>query len=73
MKTTKLATILDILSDGKWHTIAEIERESKMKKEELKRIADFLEDYNFIVADENKRKIKLQEIAQKLLTETASS
>jgi hypothetical protein len=47
-------------------------KESKIAHDELKQTVKFLKDYNFIVVDEKKERMKLQEMAQKLLAENAN-
>lgn len=71
--TMKLSRALELLSDGKWHAIAEIINESGTDRKEWKRIMDFLREYNFIVVDEERKCVKLKREAEKLLTSSTSS
>ncbi|MGC9345275.1 MAG: hypothetical protein ACP5ER_00575 [Candidatus Bathyarchaeales archaeon] len=71
--TTKIAEILEMLNDGKWHTLEEIQQKTKMDKNQIQPIIEFLEEYNFIVMDEAKKKIKLDKTVQKFLTHATTS
>lgn len=72
MNTSKLSKILEILGDSEWHTLAEIRERSKIDQKEVKPIVDFLKDYDIVIDDKQNRKIRLREMAQKLLAEKAS-
>lgn len=72
MNTSKLSKILEILGDSEWHTLAEIRERSKIGQKEVKPIVDFLKDYDIVIDDKQNRKIRLREMAQKLLAEKAS-
>jgi DNA-binding IclR family transcriptional regulator len=69
----KLSRTLELLGDGKWHTMSEIMKRSETDRREWKQVMDFLREYNFIVVDEEKRRVRLKEEAERLLTRTASS
>jgi len=62
-----------MLNDGKWHMLEEIQQKTKMDKNQIQPIIEFLEEYNFIVMDEAKKKIKLDKTVQKFLTHTTTS
>ena len=47
--------ILEILKDGKWHSIKEIEEKTKLHEFKLQMIIDFLTNFNFV---EKKRIVK---------------
>jgi hypothetical protein len=72
LNTSKLTKILEILGDSEWHTLVEIRERSEIDKKEMKPIVDFLKDYDIVIDDKQKRKIRLREMAQKLLAEKAS-
>jgi len=56
-----------MLSDGRWHTLEEIQRKMKLDQNQAQQTVAFLEEYNFVVADETKKKIKLNEGVRKFL------
>lgn len=71
--TTKMARILELLSDGEWHTLDEIRKRTELTKRNFTRIIQFLEEYNFVVVDEEEGKIKLNENVRKFLAQTVRS
>jgi uncharacterized protein YutD len=62
-----------MLADGKWHTLEEIRQSAKIDTDQFQRITDFLKEYDFIITDEAKNRIKLNKMAQKLLRQEATA
>jgi len=52
-----METILEILKDGKWHSIKELEEKTKFHEFKLQMIIDFLTNFNFVEVKDD-RKIK---------------
>jgi hypothetical protein len=50
-----------------------VQRRATIDKDHFQWITDFLKEYNFIVVDETKKKIKLNKIAQKFLSQAATT
>jgi len=73
LTTSKMANILELLSDGRWHTLDEIQERMKIGEPQLERITAFFKEYNFTVNDEEKKKIKLNKIAQEFLAQTTTA
>ncbi|MEM3623023.1 MAG: hypothetical protein QXR76_04555 [Candidatus Bathyarchaeia archaeon] len=71
--TTKMAKIIDLLSDGKWHTFEEIQETTKLTKDSIMRVIQFLKEYGFAVSDEEERKIRLDENVRKFLAQAVTS
>lgn len=71
--TSKIADILEILSDGKWHRLEEIQRVAEMDEDQVHWITEFLMEYMLIVPDGTKKKVKLDKTAQKFLTQPATA
>ncbi len=69
---SKITEILDNLSDGKWHALDEIQRKTSIEASQLGSIIDFLAEYNFIIFERKANKAKLEEKAQRFLTQTAT-
>jgi len=69
---SKILNVLEILSDGKWHTLGEIRQKVKVNENHIQRIAEFLKEYEFILLDEEKKKVKLDKDAMKFLTNSAT-
>lgn len=65
--------MLEVLTDGKWHVLMEIQQQMKMGDDEVVRVVKFLKEYNFIVVDEVKKEIRLQEIAKRFLARSTNS
>lgn len=68
-----IAKVLELLNDGEWHMLEEIQQKARMDKNQIQRITEFLKEYNFIAMDETKKKVKLDKIVQKFFTQTATS
>ena len=68
-----IAKILEMLNDRQWHTLGEIQQETKITKKQTKQIIQFLKEYNFITTDKTEEKIMLNKTVQKFLTQTATS
>lgn len=68
-----IAKILEMLNDGQWHTLEEIQQKTKITKEQTRQILQFLKEYNFITTDKTEEKIRLNKTVQKFLTQTATS
>lgn len=71
--TSKITKMLEVLTDGKWHVLMEIQQQMKMGDDEVVRVVKFLKEYNFIVVDEVKKEIRLQEIAKRFLARSTNS
>jgi len=50
--------ILEILKDGKWHSIKEIEEKTKLHEFKLQMIIDFLTNFNLVEIKKDCREIK---------------
>jgi DNA-binding IclR family transcriptional regulator len=68
-----MAKILELLSDGGWHTLDEIRKRTELTKRNITRIIQFLEEYNFVVVDKEEGKIRLNENVRKFLAQTVKS
>jgi DNA-binding IclR family transcriptional regulator len=69
---SKLAMVLDILSDGKWHGIDELQQRLELDEHEVRVIAAFLSKYDFVKSDEENRKVRINRDFQKLLSQTVT-
>lgn len=70
LTTSKISTILEVLSDEKWHRLAVIQRRTRIDKDDVLRIIEFLSKYEFVVMDQRKERIRLNEAA-KFLAQTS--
>jgi len=68
-----MAKILELLSDGEWHTLDEIRKRTELTKRNITRIIQFLEEYNFVAVNEEEGKIRLNDNVRKFLAQTVKS
>jgi DNA-binding IclR family transcriptional regulator len=69
----KIAGVLEMLGDGEWHALQAIRRRMKLDKNQIRQIALFLEEYEFVTFDETKNKIRIEEEAREFLVKEATS
>jgi hypothetical protein len=69
----KIAGVLEMLSDGKWHALQTIRGRMKLNKDQSQQIALFLEEYEFVTFDQTKTKIRIKEDVRKFLAKEATS
>jgi|YelNatPaOPRAMG01_1025707.scaffolds.fasta_scaffold20596_4 DNA-binding IclR family transcriptional regulator len=60
--------VLELLENGEWHSIEEIQRKTRLSHQELKKVIDFLVKYDFVVVDEHGERIKVSEVFLKTLS-----
>ncbi len=70
---SKIVGILELLSDGQWHSAEEIKQKMDLNMKEFRQITSFLKEYNFVVSDETGEAVKIEENARRFLTHTANS
>jgi DNA-binding IclR family transcriptional regulator len=63
---------MDLLSDGQWHTLSEVQKRAKLNKDKIQRLTEFLKDYGFIVVNETKGTIRLDGAVQELVRQTST-
>lgn len=64
---------MKILSDEKWHTLEEIQQKLKLNESQTQQIIEFLEEYNFIIADAEKKQVKIEKTVRTFLTQDTTS
>jgi transcription initiation factor IIE alpha subunit len=69
----KIAKLLEMLNDGKWHKLDEIQQRMKLKENDVQQIAQFLKEYNLVIVKETKKAIKLEENARRFFSSNSSS
>lgn len=62
-----------MLSDGEWHTLRDVQRKTRLGRDQSQRLIEFLKEYGFVAVDETERRIKLDEAVQELLRQTSTS
>ena len=73
LTNSKIARVLEILGDGRWHTLDEIQKKIKIDEAQLQKIMEFLSEYNFIVRNSAGKKVKLDKLAQEFLAQTPTA
>jgi DNA-binding IclR family transcriptional regulator len=60
---SKISEVLEMLGDGQWHKLEEIQEKIELNEMQMQQITDFLRAYNFIETDrENKNMKKLEDL-----------
>ncbi|MGB9135582.1 MAG: hypothetical protein WCC63_08415 [Candidatus Bathyarchaeia archaeon] len=54
----KIESIIELLRDGKWHTLEEISRKTELHEFKIEILTDFLADYSFIEFNKKERRAK---------------
>jgi len=67
-----MAKTLEILVDGKWHALKEIKQKTKLNKNQIQQVIEFLERYGFISVDKMAGKIRLDK-SVKFLAQNSTS
>jgi DNA-binding IclR family transcriptional regulator len=62
--------ILEMLSDGKWHRIEELQQRLELNERKVQEIITFLNKYDFVKIDKEHEKVKINQNFRKLLTQT---
>lgn len=65
-------TILQLLENGKWHNVKDIEKKTQLNSHKVKTITDFLTKFNFVKLDTTEQKIKLNLPTKKFLKKTGN-
>jgi len=73
LATMKIAEVLEMLEDGRWHTLKEIREKIKLSENKIQQIVEFLKGYGFVLMDEEKGWVKLDETVKEFLRQTATS
>ncbi len=66
----EIALVLEILDDGKWHEIGELQQRLDLNEKKMQKITAFLNKYDFVKIDSEHGKVKINRNFQKLLAQT---
>ena len=69
---SKVMTILELLSDGKWHRVEDLLVKTGLNEQKFQEITMFLSNYDFVKFDEEKRRVKINRDFKKLLAQPAA-
>ncbi|MEM2995162.1 MAG: hypothetical protein QXI91_04000 [Candidatus Bathyarchaeia archaeon] len=67
---SQIAKIIEFLEDGKWHYMEELRRRMDFGWDEILRVIAFLREYDLVIMDERRGKVKLRRTFQKFLMQT---
>ena len=59
--------ILELLENGKWHCLKEIEEKTRLNSGKVEMVTKFLATYNFVKLDEIKHRVKIDPSTNKFL------
>ena len=68
-----MAEVLEILDDGHWHQIDELQTETNLNMSQSEKLLEFLKEYEFVTVDQRKSRVKLKESVRKFLTQEVTS
>jgi len=66
----EIAVLLEILGDGEWHGLAELQQQAGLAEHKLQGIAEFLCRFDFAVADEANKRVKISRDFREFLART---
>jgi hypothetical protein len=66
----KVARLLDILGDGKWHENDQLRQLMDLSDCEVQEITDFLGKYDFAEVDDERKRVKINKDFKKILEQT---
>ena len=70
---SKITEFLELLRDGEWHKQDEIQKRMNLEKQEFQKIVAFLREYNFVLVEEVRKTIRIEENARKFLVQSPNS
>ena len=68
--SSKIATILEVLGDGKWHEIEEMQLKCDLPSEEMREIFAFLGTYGLAENDKSHNRVRIKRDFRKILAQT---
>ncbi len=64
---TKVALVLEMLSDGKWHDLEKLAEDAELARCEMKEIGEFLCEFGLAVSNDVMSKLKVERVFQRFL------
>ena len=64
---SKLALVLEVLKDGEWHEIKELQQLVELNEKQMQEVAAFLYEYDLATMDIPNKKLKINRCFQELL------
>ena len=69
---SKFEGILELLDDGRFHELAELQEETQLNKNQTRTIVEFLAEYGFAEMNKGNNKVRISKAAKKLLAQTTT-
>ena len=63
-------SLIELLKDGKWHTLEEMSRTAQLHEFKVQVLAEFLADYSFLELNKKERRAKSSKAFVKFLKDT---
>ena len=64
----EITLMLQVLSDGEWHKLAELQQVTNLKENHIQKIATFLHDFDFATMDTENKKVRLRSYFQNFVS-----
>jgi hypothetical protein len=59
--------LIEILADGKWHSVHDIHISLNVTIEKLQSVLDFLSEYNFVIYEKDAGRVKVDPLLKELI------
>lgn len=73
MTAKKILEILEILNDGQWHMLEEVQQKTRLNENLTRQVIAFLKEYELIATDKTDNRVKLRKVVRAFLARSASS
>ncbi len=70
---TKIAEILELLSDGQWHDMDDVRKRLMLNADQFKQTVKFLKEYDFVEIDQANHRLKIEKTAGEFLAQKSTS
>jgi Spy/CpxP family protein refolding chaperone len=62
-----------MLKDGQWHMLEEIQEKTNLTEDQIQQIVAFLKEYRFIIMNETRKELRLEESVRRFLAQNATA
>jgi hypothetical protein len=70
--TSKLGLALEVLRDGEWHGMEELQQLLELNQSQAAEIVSFLHEYNLAAIDDQNKRVRIQKYFQEFLAQTST-
>ena len=70
--SSKLQGILELLGDGRFHGLNDLQKETELSEKQTREIVAFLTEYGFVETKNGNEKVRISKAARKLLAQTTT-